>query len=107
MNYYSRHGFASLSAGPALSPRSPETAPKTALVTGGAGFLGSHLCDHLLRDGARVLCLDNFATGSLANVAHLIDDPRFVIVRQDVCEPLLAEVDEIYNLACPASPPHY
>jgi UDP-glucuronate decarboxylase len=107
MNYYSRHGFASLSAGPALSPRSPEIAHKTALVTGGAGFLGSHLCDHLLRDGARVLCLDNFATGSLANVAHLNDDPRFVIVRQDVCEPLLAEVDEIYNLACPASPPHY
>ncbi len=107
MNCHSRHGLASLSASPALFHGFSEMAPKTALVTGGAGFLGSHLCDRLLRDGARVLCLDNFATGSLANVAHLVDDPRFIIVRQDVCEPLLAEVDEIYNLACPASPPHY
>ena len=78
-----------------------------ALVTGGAGFLGSHLCDRLLRDGHEVLCLDNFFTGRRENVMHLLDDPCFELVRHDVTEPILLEVDQIYNLACPASPVHY
>jgi UDP-glucuronate decarboxylase len=107
MNFYSRHDLIGPSGGLASSRRSSEALSKTALVTGGAGFLGSHLCDRLIRDGARVVCLDNFTTGSFENIAHLVDDPHFTTVRQDVCEPLLAEVDEIYNLACPASPPHY
>jgi UDP-glucuronate decarboxylase len=77
------------------------------LVTGGAGFLGSHLCDRLLRDGHEVICVDNFFTGSKENVAHLRDDPRFELVRHDVTFPLYVEVDEIMNLACPASPIHY
>ncbi|HKP35545.1 MAG TPA: UDP-glucuronic acid decarboxylase family protein [Pyrinomonadaceae bacterium] len=77
------------------------------LVTGGAGFLGSHLCERLLGDGHEVLCLDNFFTGRRDNVVHLLDDPRFELVRHDVTEPILLEVDQIYNLACPASPVHY
>ena len=80
---------------------------KRVLVTGGAGFIGSHLCARLLDDGAEVLCVDNFYTGRRANVAHLLDNPRFELVRHDVCFPLYVEVDEIYNLACPASPIHY
>jgi UDP-glucuronate decarboxylase len=77
------------------------------LVTGGAGFLGSHLCDRLLRDGHEVLCLDNFFTGRRENVMHLLDHACFELVRHDVTEPILLEVDQIYNLACPASPVHY
>ena len=80
---------------------------KRILVTGGAGFLGSHLCDRLLADGNDVLCVDNFFTGSKSNVAHLRDHPRFELLRHDVTFPLYVEVDEIYNLACPASPIHY
>jgi UDP-glucuronate decarboxylase len=80
---------------------------KRVLVTGGAGFLGSHLCELLLAHGAQVMCVDNFYTGSRANVAHLRDHPRFELIRHDVCFPLYVEVDEIYNLACPASPIHY
>ena len=77
------------------------------LVTGGAGFLGSHLCDRLIEDGNDVLCVDNFFTGSKVNIAHLIGHPRFELIRHDVTFPLLVEVDQIYNLACPASPVHY
>jgi UDP-glucuronate decarboxylase len=77
------------------------------LVTGGAGFLGSHLCERLLAAGAEVLCVDNFYTGRRGNVAHLLANPRFELVRHDVTFPLYVEVDEIYNLACPASPIHY
>jgi len=82
-----------------LKPRS--------LVTGGAGFLGSHLCEKLLDMGHEVLCVDNFYTGSRANVAPLLRHPRFEVLRHDICFPLYVEVDEIYNLACPASPVHY
>ena len=77
------------------------------LVTGGAGFLGSHPCDRLIEGGNDVLCVDNFFTGSKANIAHLIGHPRFELIRHDVTFPLLVEVDQIYNLACPASPVHY
>jgi UDP-glucuronate decarboxylase len=77
------------------------------LVTGGAGFLGSHLCDRLLQDGHDVICLDNLFTGTKANLAHLSGNPRFEFVRHDVIDPFKVEVDRIYNLACPASPPHY
>ena len=77
------------------------------LVTGGAGFLGSHLCERLLGEGHYVLCVDNFFTGTKENVAHLLGDPRFEIARHDITFPLYVEVDEIYNLACPASPIHY
>jgi UDP-glucuronate decarboxylase len=77
------------------------------LVTGGAGFLGSHLCERLLGEGASVLCVDNFFTGVRRNIAHLLDDHRFELVRHDVTFPLYVEVDQIYNLACPASPVHY
>jgi UDP-glucuronate decarboxylase len=77
------------------------------LVTGGAGFLGSHLCERLIADGHDVLCVDNFYTGTKANVAHLLDNPRFELMRHDVTFPLYVEVDRIYNLACPASPVHY
>jgi UDP-glucuronate decarboxylase len=77
------------------------------LVTGGAGFIGSHLCDRLLRDGHEVICLDNFFTGSKRNIAHLADNPHFELVRHDVTQPILLEVDRIFNLACPASPIHY
>ncbi len=77
------------------------------LVTGGAGFLGSHLCERLLLQGDDVLCVDNFYTGSKRNIAHLLGHPRFELLRHDVTFPLYVEVDRIYNLACPASPPHY
>jgi UDP-glucuronate decarboxylase len=77
------------------------------LVTGGAGFIGSHLCEKLLAGGDEVICLDNFFTGRRENVFHLLDNPRFELVRHDVIEPVLLEVDQIYNLACPASPIHY
>jgi UDP-glucuronate decarboxylase len=77
------------------------------LVTGGAGFIGSHLCERLLQNGYEVLCVDNFYTGARHNVHHLISNPRFELARHDVCFPLYVEVDEIYNLACPASPIHY
>lgn len=80
---------------------------KKILVTGGAGFLGSHLCEHLLRDGNHVLCVDNYFTGSIKNIEHLMTNPYFEFVRQDICFPLYVEVDEIYNLACPASPKYY
>ncbi len=77
------------------------------LITGGAGFLGSHLCDRLLQDGHEVICLDNLFTGRKSNVQHLKDNPNFEFVRHDVIDPFKYEVDQIYNLACPASPPHY
>jgi UDP-glucuronate decarboxylase len=80
---------------------------KRVLVTGGAGFLGSHLCERLLKDGHDVICLDNFFTGTKDNVAHLMDNRSFELMRHDVTFPLYVEVDEIYNLACPASPIHY
>lgn len=77
------------------------------LVTGGAGFLGSHLCDKLIQEGNDVICVDNLFTGSKDNIRHLLSDPYFEFIRHDVTEPLYVEVDQIYNLACPASPPHY
>lgn len=77
------------------------------LVTGGAGFIGSHLCERLLSEGHEVICLDNFFTGRKQNIAHLLDFHQFELVRHDVTEPILLEVDQIYNLACPASPVHY
>jgi UDP-glucuronate decarboxylase len=77
------------------------------LVTGGAGFIGSHLCERLLADGHEVLCVDNFYTGTRRNMHALLDNPRFELMRHDVCFPLYVEVDRIYNLACPASPIHY
>ncbi|MDR3534918.1 MAG: SDR family oxidoreductase [Acetobacteraceae bacterium] len=80
---------------------------KRVLVTGGAGFLGSHLCERLLHDGDDVLCVDNYFTGRKDNIAHLLDNPHFEAMRHDVTFPLYVEVDEIYNLACPASPVHY
>ena len=77
------------------------------LVTGGAGFLGSHLCDRLLNEGHEILCLDNFFTGRKQNISHLLSSPKFELIRHDVTESFRVEVDQIYNLACPASPPHY
>ena len=77
------------------------------LVTGGAGFLGSHLWERLLKDGHDVVCVDNYFTSSRRNVAHLLSNPLFEAIRHDVCFPLYVEVDRIYNLACPASPIHY
>src|SRR3954451_20470553 len=77
------------------------------LVTGGAGFIGSHLCERLLRQGQEVVCVDNFFTGRRENVRHLLDFDGFTLLRHDVCEPCFVEVDQIYNLACPASPVHY
>jgi UDP-glucuronate decarboxylase len=81
--------------------------PKRILVTGGAGFLGSHLCERLVADGHNVLCVDNYFTGRKENLGHLLDDRQFETMRHDVTHPLYVEVDEIYNLACPASPVHY
>ncbi len=81
--------------------------PKKVLITGGAGFIGSHLCERLLEQGCDVLCVDNYFTGSKDNIAHLLDNPRFEIMRHDVTFPLYVEVEEIYNLACPASPVQY
>jgi UDP-glucuronate decarboxylase len=80
---------------------------KRALVTGGAGFLGSHLCDHLLREGHEVICLDNFYTGNRENIRPLLSNPHFEVIRKDIAEPSFFEVDTIYNLACAASPIHY
>ncbi|MCK4569435.1 MAG: SDR family oxidoreductase [Bacteroidales bacterium] len=80
---------------------------KKILVSGGAGFLGSHLCERLLKDGHEVICLDNFFTGSKKNILHLMDNPFFEVIRHDITMPFFIEVDEIYNLACPASPIHY
>ena len=80
---------------------------KRTLITGGAGFLGSHLCDRLIKDGNDVLCVDNFFTGSKGNIAHLMTNPYFELMRHDVTFPLYVEVDQIFNLACPASPVHY
>jgi UDP-glucuronate decarboxylase len=77
------------------------------LVTGGAGFLGSHLCDRLINEEHEILCLDNFFTGRRQNIAHLLQNPKFELIRHDVIDPFKVEVDQIYNLACPASPPHY
>ena len=80
---------------------------KKILITGGAGFVGSHLCKRLLNEGNEVLCLDNYFTGDKKNILKLLDNPYFEMVRHDITEPYYAEVDEIYNLACPASPVHY
>ena len=80
---------------------------KRILVTGGAGFLGSHLCEKLVREGNEVICLDNYYTGSKNNISHLMSNENFELLRHDICFPLYVEVDEIYNLACPASPIHY
>jgi len=80
---------------------------KKILITGGAGFIGSHLCERLLNEGNHILCLDNYFTGAKQNVVHLMDNPYFELVRHDITHPYSAEVDEIYNLACPASPIHY
>jgi UDP-glucuronate decarboxylase len=77
------------------------------LITGGAGFIGSHLCERLLNEGNEVICLDNYFTGRKENVAHLLDNYRFELIRHDITEPIFLEVDQIYNLACPASPVHY
>jgi UDP-glucuronate decarboxylase len=80
---------------------------KRILVTGGAGFLGSHLCERLLEQGASIICLDNYFTGTKGNILHLLENPQFELLRHDVTFPLYVEIDEIYNLACPASPVHY
>ena len=80
---------------------------KRILVTGGAGFLGSHLCERLLNEGNEVICLDNYFTGNKRNIVHLMDNPYFEVIRHDITSPFYIEVDEIYNLACPASPIHY
>ena len=80
---------------------------KRILVTGGSGFLGSHLCEKLLNEGHEVLCVDNFYTGRRSTIAHLVSNPYFEVLRHDICFPLYVEVEEIYNLACPASPVHY
>lgn len=80
---------------------------KKILITGGAGFIGSHLCERLLNDGNEVICVDNYFTGSKENIVHLMDNPYFELIRHDIVHPLHVEVDEIYNLACPASPIHY
>ena len=80
---------------------------KKILVTGGAGFLGSHLCERLLKEGNEVICLDNYFTGNKRNIVHLMDNPYFEVIRHDITSPFYIEVDEIYNLACPASPIHY
>src|SRR5713226_1385403 len=84
-----------------------DTLQKRVLVTGGAGFLGSHLCERLLKERYDVLCVDNFYTGTKRNIKHLIGNPDFEVMRHDITFPLYVEVDEIYNLACPASPIHY
>src|SRR5207237_3854881 len=110
-----RHADARRSAGnrltrpPLANPKDPpmHSVPKRILVTGGAGFLGSHLCERLLARGHDVLCVDNYFTGRKDNIAHLLHEPHFEAMRHDVTHPLFVEVDEIYNLASPASPiPH-
>src|SRR6185503_12306610 len=109
-----RHGMALASRGQWCTIRSSRRAivrnysiRKRVLVTGGAGFIGSHLCERLLADGNDVLCVDNFFTGTKDNIARLIGNPHFELMRHDVTFPLFVEVDEIYNLACPAAPIHY
>src|SRR5215475_4233309 len=95
---------------PTIATASPPIATqllRRVLVTGGAGFIGSHLCERLLEMGYDVLCVDNFFTGTRRNIEHLLGHPRFEILRHDITFPLYIEVDEIYNLACPASPVHY
>jgi UDP-glucuronate decarboxylase len=87
--------------------RSHDLAGQRILITGGAGFLGSHLCERLLNEGHEVICVDNFFTGSKANIEHLVGNRRFELIRHDITFPLFLEVDQIYNLACPASPVHY
>jgi UDP-glucuronate decarboxylase len=89
------------------SPSGAQERRRTALVTGGAGFLGSHLCERLLASGKGVLCVDNYFTGSRDNILHLLDNPYFEVMRHDITVPLYVEIDEIWNLACPASPVHY
>lgn len=84
-----------------------KTEQKTILVTGGAGFIGSHLCERLLAEGHKVLCVDNFFTGSQENIRHLLNNDHFEVRRHDIVDPLVVEIDQIYNLACPASPVHY
>src|SRR3977135_344902 len=84
-----------------------ELTRKRVLVTGGAGFLGSHLCERLLGEGHDVLCVDNYFTGRKDNIIHLMDNPHFEVMRHDITFPLYVEVDQIFNLACPASPVHY
>jgi len=88
-------------------PRKTYSSTKRVLVTGGAGFIGSHLCEELLKKNYEVLCVDNFYTGTRENLAHLQSNPNFEVIRHDITFPLFIEVDEIYNLACPASPIHY
>ncbi|MBS1189742.1 MAG: family oxidoreductase [Rhodocyclaceae bacterium] len=90
-----------------MTIRAATPRPRRVMVTGGAGFLGSHLCDRLVAAGHEVLCVDNFYTGTRANIAHLLSHPNFEVLRHDITFPLYVEVDEIYNLACPASPVHY
>ncbi|BBE72151.1 UDP-glucuronic acid decarboxylase family protein [Oharaeibacter diazotrophicus] len=90
-----------------MTERGAKAFPERVLVTGGGGFIGSHLCDRLIARGQEVLCVDNFFTGRRQNVAHLLDDRRFELMRHDVTFPLFVEVDRIFNLACPASPVHY
>ena len=90
-----------------LSEETEESMSKRVLVTGGAGFLGSHLCERLLSNGHEVLCVDNFFSGTRQNITHLLDDANMELMRHDVTFPLYVEVDEIFNLACPASPIHY
>lgn len=80
---------------------------KRILITGGAGFVGSHLCERLLNEGNNVICMDNYFTGNKKNIEHLINNPHFEIIKHDICKPYFIEIDEIYNLACPASPFHY
>jgi len=80
---------------------------KRIIITGGAGFVGSHLCEKLLKEGNNVVCLDNYFTGNKNNIIHLMDNPNFEIIEHDICEPFFTDADEIYNLACPASPIHY
>ena len=89
------------------SNKTPRHTQKSILITGGAGFLGSHLCERLVDEGNNVICVDNFYTGTKQNIAHLLGNPNFELMRHDVTLPLYVEVDEIYNLACPASPIHY
>ncbi|KXZ56661.1 hypothetical protein GPECTOR_1g596 [Gonium pectorale] len=95
------------SNGSTLVKTKPRCERNRVLVTGGAGFVGSHLCDYLVERGDHVICLDNFFTGSKENIAHLLDKPNFEVIRHDVVEPILLEVDQIFHCACPASPIHY
>ena len=97
----------SISRTRAVDARSLKTISKRILVTGGAGFLGSHLCDRFLSEGHEVICVDNFYSSTKQNIQHMMGNPSFEFIRHDVTFPLYLEVDEIYNMACPASPVHY